>query len=108
MWHLILHFPLTEEPSKFVNKPRAQPQESDALVGDVVLSCEVASPGTAVVWKKEQLEIMEDKRTTFISKGTQRKLVIRGANQSDEGHYSCETAEDKMTFLVKIKGKTMR
>ncbi len=108
MWHLILNFPLTEEPSKFVNKPRAQPQESDALVGDVVLSCEVASPGTAVVWKKEQIEIIEDKRTTFISKGTQRKLVIRGANQSDEGHYSCETAEDKMTFLVKIKGKTMR
>ncbi|XP_016380464.1 obscurin-like [Sinocyclocheilus rhinocerous] len=94
---------LKEEPVKFVNKPRAQPQESDALVGDVVLSCEVASPGTAVVWKKEQIEIMEDKRTTFISQGTQRKLVIRGAKQSDEGHYSCETAEDKMTFLVKIK-----
>ncbi|XP_077101392.1 obscurin isoform X28 [Siphateles boraxobius] len=94
---------LKEEPTKFVNKPRAQPQESDALVGDVVLSCEVASPGTAVVWKKEQIEITEDKRTTFISQGTQRKLVIRGAKQSDEGHYSCETAEDKMTFLVKIK-----
>ncbi|XP_067234431.1 obscurin isoform X12 [Chanodichthys erythropterus] len=94
---------LKEEPAKFVNKPRAQPQESDALVGDVVLKCEVASPGTAVVWKKEQTEITEDTRTTFISQGTQRKLVIRGAKQSDEGHYSCETAEDKMTFLVKIK-----
>ncbi|XP_067291375.1 obscurin [Pseudorasbora parva] len=94
---------LKEEPSKFVNKPRAQPQESGALVGDVVLSCEVASPGTAVVWKKEQIEITEDKRITFMSQGTQRKLVIRGAKQSDEGHYSCETAEDKMTFLVKIK-----
>ncbi|KAK7123435.1 hypothetical protein R3I93_021760 [Phoxinus phoxinus] len=94
---------LKEEPTKFVNKPRAQPQESDALVGDVVLSCEVASPGTAVVWKKEQIEITEDKRTSFMSQGTQRKLVIRGAKQSDEGHYSCETAEDKMTFKVKIK-----
>ncbi|XP_056105327.1 obscurin-like isoform X16 [Rhinichthys klamathensis goyatoka] len=94
---------LKEEPTKFVNKPRAQPQESGALVGDVVLSCEVASPGTAVVWKKEQIEITEDKRTIFMSQGTQRKLVIRGAKQSDEGHYSCETAEDKMTFLVKIK-----
>lgn len=107
MWHLIFHFPLTEEPAKFLNKPRAQLQQNAALVGDVVLSCEVASPGTAVVWKKEQIEIMEDKRTTFISQGTQRKLVIRDAKQSDEGHYSCETAEDKMTFLVKIKGKTM-
>ncbi|KAG1944397.1 obscurin-like protein [Pimephales promelas] len=94
---------LKEEPTKFVNKPRTQPQESGALVGDVVLSCEVASPGTTVVWKKDQIEITEDKRTTFMSQGTQRKLVIKGAKQSDEGHYSCETAEDKMTFLVKIK-----
>jgi len=108
LWHIILHFTLTEEPTKFVNKPRTQPQESGALVGDVVLSCEVASSGTTVVWKKDQIEITEDKRTTFMSQGTQRKLVIKGAKQSDEGHYSCETAEDKMTFLVKIKGKTMR
>ncbi|XP_051543318.1 obscurin-like [Myxocyprinus asiaticus] len=94
---------LKEEPAKFISKPRAQPQERDALMGDVVLSCEVASPGAAVVWKKEQKEITEDKRTTFVSQGTQRKLVIKGAKQSDEGHYSCETAEDRVTFLVKIK-----
>ncbi|XP_051969741.1 LOW QUALITY PROTEIN: obscurin-like [Xyrauchen texanus] len=98
-----LQLALKEESAKFVGKPRAQPQESDALMGDVVLSCEVASPGTTVVWKKEQIEIIEDKRTTFVSQGTQRKLVIKGAKQSDEGHYSCETAEDKVTFLVKIK-----
>ncbi|KAI7792382.1 putative obscurin-like [Triplophysa rosa] len=94
---------LKEEPAKFVNTPRAQPQESEALMGDVVLSCEVASTGTTVVWKKDQKEITEDKRTTFVSQGTQRKLVIKGAKQSDEGRYSCETPEDKMTFLVKIK-----
>ncbi|KAA0704500.1 Obscurin [Triplophysa tibetana] len=94
---------LKEESAKFVNTPRAQPQESEALMGDVVLSCEVASPGTTVVWKKDQNEITEDKRTTFVSQGTQRKLVIKSAKQSDEGRYSCETPEDKMTFLVKIK-----
>ncbi|TRY90214.1 hypothetical protein DNTS_005822 [Danionella cerebrum] len=94
---------LKEEPAKFVNKPRIQPQENEALVGEVVLSCEVASPGTTVMWKKEQKEITEDKRTAFISQGTQRKLIIRDAKQSDGGHYSCETEEDKMTFVVKIK-----
>ncbi|XP_065114733.1 obscurin isoform X22 [Paramisgurnus dabryanus] len=98
-----VHLALKEEPSKFVNKPRAQTQESNALMGDVVLSCEVASSGTTVVWKKDQKEIIEDTRTTFVSQGTQRKLIIKGAKQSDEGRYSCETQEDKMTFLVKIK-----
>ncbi|KAI4893348.1 hypothetical protein NFI96_024137 [Prochilodus magdalenae] len=92
-----------EDSAKFVTKPRAEPQEASPLMGDVVLSCEVASPRTTVVWKKEQKEIMEDKRTTFVSQGTERKLVIKGAKQSDEGHYSCETAEDKITFQVKIK-----
>lgn len=50
------------------------------------------------------MEITEDQRTTFISKGTQRKLIIKNAKKSDEGHYSCETATDKVTFQVKIKG----
>uniref|UniRef100_W5KAC1 Obscurin, cytoskeletal calmodulin and titin-interacting RhoGEF n=1 Tax=Astyanax mexicanus TaxID=7994 RepID=W5KAC1_ASTMX len=96
-------FFLTEEAGKFVGKPKAQPQEASPLVGDVVLSCEVASPTTTVVWKKEQKEVVEDRRTTFVSQGTQRKLVIKEAKQSDEGHYSCETPEDKITFQVKIK-----
>uniref|UniRef100_A0A3B1IMM5 Obscurin, cytoskeletal calmodulin and titin-interacting RhoGEF n=1 Tax=Astyanax mexicanus TaxID=7994 RepID=A0A3B1IMM5_ASTMX len=92
-----------QEAGKFVGKPKAQPQEASPLVGDVVLSCEVASPTTTVVWKKEQKEVVEDRRTTFVSQGTQRKLVIKEAKQSDEGHYSCETPEDKITFQVKIK-----
>ncbi|XP_072536379.1 obscurin isoform X3 [Salminus brasiliensis] len=98
-----IHLAVQDEPDKFVGKPKAQPQEASPLVGDVVLSCEVASPRSTVVWKKEQKEIVEDKRTTFVSQGMQRKLVIKGAKQSDEGHYSCETADDKITFQVKIK-----
>ncbi|KAL7886884.1 hypothetical protein AOLI_G00046050 [Acnodon oligacanthus] len=98
-----IHLAVKEEPAKFITKPRTEPLEASPLMGDVVLSCEVPSPRTTVVWKKEQKEIVEDKRTTFVSQGTQRKLVIKGAKQSDEGRYSCETAEDKMTFQVKIK-----
>ncbi|XP_035386466.1 obscurin isoform X5 [Electrophorus electricus] len=94
---------LKDEPAKFVNKSRTQPQEVSPVMGDVLLSCEVASPRTTVVWKKEHKEIAEDKRTTLVSQGTQRKVVIKGAKQSDEGRYSCETTVDKITFQVKIK-----
>lgn len=75
-------------------------------MGDVALNCEVESPTATVVWKKEHKEIAEDNRVTFASQGTQRKLVIKGAKQSDEGHYSCETMEDKVTFRVRIQGKS--
>lgn len=79
---------------------------SSSLKGDLELSCEVSSANAAVVWKKDQVEITEDQRSTIIAKGTQRKLIIKNAKKSDEGHYSCETATDKITFQVKIKGKT--
>lgn len=73
--------------------------------GDVELSCEVSTEDTAVRWKKHQTELKEDQRTSMVSQGTKRKLIIKNAKQSDEGPYSCETAEDKVTFQVKIKGK---
>lgn len=98
--------PLTEEPVKFLNKARGAMGLSTSLKGDLELSCDVSSASAVVVWRKDQVEITEDQRTIFISKGTQRKLIIKNAKKSDEGHYSCETAEDKVTFQVKIKGKS--
>lgn len=76
------------------------------LTGDLELSCEVSSASGVVVWKKDHVEVTEDQRTTIISKGTQRRLMIKKAKKSDEGHYSCETAAEKVTFQVKIKGTT--
>ncbi|KAM9322751.1 LOW QUALITY PROTEIN: obscurin [Pholidichthys leucotaenia] len=94
---------LKDEPAKFLNKARGTMGLASSLKGELELTCEVSPASTAVVWKKDQLEITEDQRTTFISKGTQRKLIIKNAKKSDEGHYSCETAADKITFHVKIK-----
>ncbi|KAM8728678.1 obscurin isoform 2-T2 [Acanthopagrus schlegelii] len=94
---------LKDEPAKFLNKARGTVGMSSSLKGDLELSCEVSSASAAVVWKRDQVVITEDQRTSFISKGTQRKLIIKGAKKSDEGHYSCETGTDRVTFQVKIK-----
>ncbi|XP_061549134.1 obscurin isoform X5 [Phycodurus eques] len=94
---------LKDEPAKFLNKPRGPMGLSSSLKGDLELSCEVSPASTAVVWRKDQVVIFEDQRTTIISKGTLRKLIIKNAKKSDEGQYSCETATDKVTFQVKIK-----
>lgn len=98
---------LKDEPAKFLNKARGTMGLSSSLKGDLELSCEVSPASAIVVWRKDQVEITEDQRTTTISKGTQRKLIIKNAKKSDEGHYSCETATDKVTFHVKIKGRTV-
>ncbi|XP_039998756.1 obscurin isoform X7 [Xiphias gladius] len=98
-----LRLTLKDEPARFLNKARGPMGLSSSLKGDIELSCEVSPASAVVVWRKDQVEITEDQRTTIISKGTQRKLIIKNAKKSDEGHYSCETAADKVTFQVKIK-----
>ncbi|XP_053740012.1 obscurin isoform X11 [Synchiropus splendidus] len=98
-----LKLALKDEPAKFLNKARGPVAMSSCLKGDLELTCQVSPVGAAVVWRKDQVEITEDQRTVMVSKGTQRKLIIKNAKKSDEGHYSCETAADKVTFQVKIK-----
>ncbi|KAM3849152.1 obscurin-like [Diretmus argenteus] len=98
-----LQLALKDEPAKFLNKPRGPMGLTTSLTGDLELSCEVSSASGVVVWKKDHVEVTEDQRTTIISKGTQRRLIIKKAKKSDEGQYCCETAADKVTFQVKIK-----
>ncbi|KAL2098327.1 hypothetical protein ACEWY4_007534 [Coilia grayii] len=93
---------LKDKPGKFVNKSKGEGAVMRQS-GDVELNCEVSTDDTDVIWKKEQKELKEDQRTLMLSQGTKRKLIIKNAKKGDEGHYSCETAEDKVTFQVKIK-----
>uniref|UniRef100_A0A8C5DDQ5 non-specific serine/threonine protein kinase n=1 Tax=Gouania willdenowi TaxID=441366 RepID=A0A8C5DDQ5_GOUWI len=83
--------------------PTWQRGPADLITSYVELSCEVSAANASVLWRKDLVEISEDQRTSFVSKGTQRKLIIRNAKKADEGTYSCETAADKVTFQVKIK-----
>ncbi|XP_067109219.1 obscurin [Osmerus mordax] len=98
-----LQLALKDEPAKFLNKPRGPMAVAPVLTGDLELSCEVSSASSVVVWRKDGTQIAEDQRTTIISRGTDRRLIIKKAKKSDEGHYSCETQADKVTFQVKIK-----
>uniref|UniRef100_A0A669QKL3 Obscurin n=1 Tax=Phasianus colchicus TaxID=9054 RepID=A0A669QKL3_PHACC len=67
------------------------------------LVCEVSAASGAVMWKKDQTEIKQDQRTTIISQGTHRKLIVKNVTLKDQGSYSCETKDDKATFQVKEK-----
>lgn len=69
------------------------------------LICEVSSEHDSVVWKKGQKEIRPDERTMYTFQGTQRKLIVRDARRQDEGVYTCETKDDKITFHVEVKGE---
>lgn len=67
----------------------------------------MSAAGGAVVWRKDQTEVKQDQRTTIVSQGTQRKLIIKKVTQQDQGSYTCETKDDKTTFQVKVRGEKM-
>lgn len=100
-------FSTPDEVVTFVNKPKTTPEVSVSPSESLELVCEVSAAGGAVVWRKDQAEVKQDQRTTIVSQGTQRKLIIRKVTQQDQGSYTCETKDDKTTFQVKVRGEKM-
>ncbi|XP_062979003.1 obscurin [Elgaria multicarinata webbii] len=92
---------LKDEVSNFVNE--SAPGISVKLWEKFELVCEVSSATEAVIWKKGKKDIKPDQRVTFTSQGMQRKLIVKSAIKQDEGVYTCETMNDKLTFQVEVK-----
>uniref|UniRef100_UPI00398E7BDC obscurin-like isoform X29 n=1 Tax=Pristiophorus japonicus TaxID=55135 RepID=UPI00398E7BDC len=88
---------------KFINKPKTPPEVIAVTSESLELSCEVSPANAVVTWRKDQKEVKQDQRITIISQGTQRKLVIKKVQQSDQGNYTCMSNDDSLTFQVKIK-----
>lgn len=96
-----------DEAVNFVNKPKTTPEILVSPSENLELVCEVSAASGAVVWKKDQTEVKQDQRTTVISQGTHRKLIIKKVTQQDQGSYTCETKDDRTTFQVKVRGEKM-
>ncbi|XP_015279814.1 PREDICTED: obscurin, partial [Gekko japonicus] len=94
---------LREEAAKFLDTVGSAPGISVRLSEKFELVCEVSSEHDSVVWKKGPKEIRPDERTAYTMRGTQRKLTVRDARRQDEGVYTCETKDDKITFHVEVK-----
>uniref|UniRef100_A0A803VK92 Obscurin, cytoskeletal calmodulin and titin-interacting RhoGEF n=1 Tax=Ficedula albicollis TaxID=59894 RepID=A0A803VK92_FICAL len=100
-------FSTPDEAVTFVNKPKTTPEVSVSPSESLELVCEVSAAGGAVVWRKGQTELKQDQRTTIVSQGTQRRLIVRRVTQQDQGSYTCETKDDRTTFQVKVRGEKL-
>ncbi|KAK2510349.1 hypothetical protein Q9233_017830 [Columba guinea] len=100
---LIFDLKVSDEAVTFVNKPKTTPEISVRPSENLELVCEVSAVSGAVVWKKDQTEVKQDQRTTIVSQGTHRKLIIKKVTQQDQGSYTCETKDDRTTFQVKVR-----
>ncbi|XP_019399214.1 PREDICTED: obscurin [Crocodylus porosus] len=100
---MVYQLSVKDEAVKFVRKPAAIPEISVRPSESLELACEVSVASGAVVWRKDHAEMKQDQRTAITAQGTQRKLVVKSVTQHDQGSYTCETKDDKVTFQVKVK-----
>ncbi|XP_019363471.1 PREDICTED: obscurin [Gavialis gangeticus] len=100
---LVFDLKVSDEAVKFVRKPTATPEISVRPSESLELACEVSVASGAVVWRKDHAEMKQDQRTAITAQGTQRKLIVKSVTQHDQGSYTCETKDDKVSFQVKVK-----
>uniref|UniRef100_A0A8C8EII2 Obscurin-like protein 1 n=1 Tax=Oncorhynchus tshawytscha TaxID=74940 RepID=A0A8C8EII2_ONCTS len=70
----------------------------------VVLTCEVSRDDANATWYKDGVEVQASDNITIQTEGTMRRLIIRCAETSDAGTYSCQSGDNSLSFTVNIKG----
>lgn len=72
----------------------------------IVLEIEVSRPNAEVKWFVNDREIKEDSNVTITKDGRIRRLTIHSPSPGD-GKYTCDAADNKIDFQVKVSGKKM-
>lgn len=83
--------------------PAEDLHKSSMELDPVVLVCHVSVEDAHVVWYKDGDEIQPDEHVTVQAEGTMRRLIIRSAQTSDAGSYSCQAKDNSMDFTVSIR-----
>ncbi|KAI4883548.1 hypothetical protein NFI96_026922, partial [Prochilodus magdalenae] len=90
-------------PVAFKEIPTEERQKSTMELDPVVLHCEISRPNTTARWLKDGVEVLQSDNVTIQAEGTMRRLIIRSAQLSDAGAYTCQAGDNTMSFTVNIK-----
>ncbi|XP_034007059.1 obscurin-like protein 1a [Trematomus bernacchii] len=83
--------------------PEEELHKSSMELDPVVLLCNVSQDDAEVVWYKDGCEIQPTENITLQAEGTMRRLIIRSAETSDAGSYTCQTGNNSMDFTVNVR-----
>ncbi|XP_038853293.1 obscurin-like protein 1 [Salvelinus namaycush] len=90
-------------PVQFSEVPEEELQKSAMELDPVVLTCEVSREDANATWYKDGIEVQASDNITIQTEGTLRRLIIRCAETSDAGTYSCQSGDNSLSFIVNIK-----
>lgn len=90
-------------PVDFTPAPEEELHKSSMEFDPVVLVCHVSREDAEVVWYKDGCEIQPSDNITLQAEGTMRRLIIRSAETSDAGSYTCQAGNNSMEFNVNVR-----
>ncbi|KAF4112061.1 hypothetical protein G5714_006856 [Onychostoma macrolepis] len=94
---------ITEAPVRIVS-PRESEVDVCILSSEkLVLSCEISKADAEVCWFCDGMEVEETDNLKLEDDGIYHRLVIPYATIDDSAEYVCETADDSVTFWVKVE-----
>lgn len=68
------------------------------------MHCELSKPHAEVKWFKGDKEITMTKNVQMTADGKKRMLIIKKAEKTDLGEYTCDCGSDKTTAKLTIEG----
>uniref|UniRef100_A0A3P9LQ31 Obscurin-like protein 1 n=1 Tax=Oryzias latipes TaxID=8090 RepID=A0A3P9LQ31_ORYLA len=77
--------------------------KSSMELDPVVLLCHVSREDAEVKWHKNGQEVQPSDNITLQVEGTMRRLIIRSAERSDAGCYTCQAGKNNVVFTVNVK-----
>lgn len=93
-------------PVTFSTIPEAEGQLKSIEAGNpIVLHCELSNPTAQVCWYKDGKQLHPQAGLEIQSVGSVRRLIIESASFFHSGVYSCDTADDVITFKVDVEGE---
>ncbi|XP_036426457.1 obscurin-like protein 1a isoform X2 [Colossoma macropomum] len=90
-------------PVSFKEIPAEERQKSVIELDPVVLHCELSRPDATARWIKDGVEVLQSDNVTIQAEGNMRRLIIRSAQLSDAGAYTCQAGDNTMSFTVNVK-----
>ncbi|XP_058472406.1 obscurin-like protein 1 [Solea solea] len=91
------------EPPVALTRPKDTPDKLQSIAGQpIVMEIQVSRPSAQVKWRLSGEEIEESSNITITEDGLTRRLTIHDPAPKDSGQYTCDAADDRVDFQVKV------
>uniref|UniRef100_A0A8C5U5G7 Obscurin like cytoskeletal adaptor 1 n=1 Tax=Malurus cyaneus samueli TaxID=2593467 RepID=A0A8C5U5G7_9PASS len=96
---------VSEPPVRILQPCRPVPVVTVSPGETVTLCCELSRADAPVCWAKEGVRLEAGGSLVLEEEGAHRRLLIPAAQAEHSGKYTCDTANDTVTFTIQVLGE---